>query len=54
MLSYDFEVDLPALGGAARGISETVQLFRDQQGQQGRETMLAARAAVAEVKLAPR
>jgi adenine-specific DNA methylase len=107
--SYDFEVDLQALGGAARGIAETVQLFRERDvedlvpteaavghaavwsaleefkdrwergmnnlvrdveemagrlgritlnyaefDQQGRDTMLAARAGVAEVKLAPR
>ncbi len=30
MPSYDFEVDLPSLGQAAQGLSETVQLFRDQ------------------------
>lgn len=30
MADYDFEVDLPSLGQAARGLSETVQLFKDK------------------------
>ena len=30
MPSYDFEVDLQALVGAAQGVAETVQLFKDK------------------------
>lgn len=30
MADYDFEVDLPSLGRAAQGLSETVQLFKDK------------------------
>ena len=30
MPSYDFEVDLESMGQAAQGLSETVQLFKDQ------------------------
>lgn len=30
MTSYDFEVDLEALGKAAQGLAEAVQLFKDK------------------------
>lgn len=30
MADYDYEVDLQSLGKAARGLSETVQLFKDK------------------------
>ncbi|HEX5916860.1 MAG TPA: hypothetical protein VFY76_03355 [Nocardioides sp.] len=30
MPSYDYEVDLESMGQAAQGLSETVQLFKDQ------------------------